>query len=58
MAKEVEAKVSGSGDMEISVTERLTARVSGSGDINTKENLQLKISILIFRQDNNLRIRL
>ena len=36
MAKEVEAKVSGSGDMEISVTERLTARVSGSGDIKYK----------------------
>jgi hypothetical protein len=36
MAKEVEAKVSGSGDMEINVTERLTARVSGSGDIKYK----------------------
>ena len=35
-AKEVEAKVSGSGDMEINVTEKLTARVSGSGDIKYK----------------------
>ena len=37
-SKKATIKISGSGDMEISVSEELTARVSGSGDIKYKGN--------------------
>ena len=37
-AKNVEAKVAGSGDIMVNAAQSLTARVSGSGDINYKGN--------------------
>ncbi len=37
-SKKATLKISGSGDMEISVSENLTAKVSGSGDIKYKGN--------------------
>ena len=37
-AKDVEAKVNGSGDVEVYASKSLYARVSGSGDIDYKGN--------------------